>query len=182
LRARDLWIIFVYVFCTHGSITYYLFRLPVWLSNNQVNEASIGLVLSVLWLAFSILSALLRNLVDRAHIKTIMIAAPILIIFALPPLFYNENLALVVLSSILVGCGLACSNSPSTQLILRFAPKGMSGVSTSLDITFARAGGIVTVSVLANTQPTHAAAVVCIFCLLAVFCMLTVNKRLTEGK
>jgi hypothetical protein len=58
----------------------------------------------------------------------------------------------------------------------------MSGVSTSLDITFARAGGIVTVSVLANTQPTHAAAVVCIFCLLAVFCMLTVNKRLTEGK
>jgi len=182
LRARDLWIIFVYVFCTYGSITYYLFRLPVWLSNNQVNEASIGLVLSVLWLAFSILSALLRNLVDRAHIKTIMIAAPILIIFALPPLFYNENLALVVLSSILVGCGLACSNSPSTQLILRFAPKGMSGVSTSLDITFARAGGIVTVSVLANTQPTHAAAVVCIFCLLAVFCMLTVNKRLTEGK
>ncbi len=29
LRARDLWVTYAYVFCTYGSITYYLFRLPV---------------------------------------------------------------------------------------------------------------------------------------------------------
>ena len=181
LRSRDLWVTFVYVFCTYGTITYYLFRLPVWLSSNEVNEASIGLVLSVLWLAFSILSALLRNHVDRHHIKTIMLAAPVLTILALPPLLFNENLSLLILSSVLIGSGLACSNSPSTQMVLRFAPEGMSAVSTSLDITFARLGGITTVAVLAETRPTHAAAAVCVLCLLAAFCALSVRTRLTVG-
>ncbi|MFO7758704.1 MAG: hypothetical protein R6V26_09535 [Roseovarius sp.] len=115
---------------------------------------------------------------DSPYIKTILLAGPILIIFAMPTLFYSGNLALVIVSSILVGFGLACSNSPSTQLILRFAPKGMSGISTSLDITFARAGGIVTVALLAEARPTYAAAVVCIFCMIAVFCSLTIGKRL----
>lgn len=182
LRARDLWMTFAYVFFTYGAITYYLFRLPVWLSGNEVSEASIGLVLSVLWLAFSVLSALLRNFVDRPHIKTIMLAAPVLIIVALPPLAYSENLSLVMLSAVLVGSGLACSNSPSTQLILRFAPKGMSAVSTSLDITFARLGGIATVAILAGTRPTYATAAVCIMCFLAAFCSRNVSKRLTEYK
>jgi predicted MFS family arabinose efflux permease len=180
-RARDLWVTFVYVFCTYGAITYYLFRLPVWLSSNEVSEASIGLVLSVLWLSFSVLSALLRNLVDKPHVKTIMLAAPLLIVVALPLLFYGENLSLVILSSVLIGSGLACSNSPSTQLILRFAPKGMSAVSTSLDITFARLGGIATVAILAETRPSYAAATVSILCFLAALCTVSVNKRLDEG-
>lgn len=180
LRNRDLWVTFIYVFCTYGAITYYLFRLPVWLANNEGNEPRTGLVLSVLWLAFSILSALLRNLVDRPHIKTIMLAAPVLIGIALPLLFYSENLSLVILSSVLIGSGLACSNSPSTQLILRFAPNGMSAVSTSLDITFARLGGIATVAILAETRPTYATVAVSILCLLAAYCTLTVSKRITE--
>lgn len=180
-RARDLWVTLVYVFCTYGTITYYLFRLPVWLSSNEVNESIIGLVLSILWMAFSVSSALLRNVVDKPHLKTIMLVAPILIIFALPPLFYDENLMLVILSSVLVGSGLACSNSPSTQLILRLAPNGMSAVSTSLDITFARLGGIATVAVIAETRLSYAAAAVCMLCLLAAFCTFTVSKRLAEG-
>jgi MFS family permease len=180
-RARDLWVTLVYVFCTYGTITYYLFRLPVWLSGNDVSDSVIGLVLSILWMAFSVSSALLRNVVDKPHLKTIMLAAPILILFALPPLFYDENLSLVILSSILVGSGLACSNSPSTQLILRLAPTGMSAVSTSLDITFARLGGIATIAVIAETRLTYAAFAVCILCLLAAFCTFTVSKRLADG-
>ncbi|MEI4232853.1 MFS transporter [Roseovarius sp. D22-M7] len=178
-RARDLWVAFLYVFCTYGTITYYLFRLPIWLSNNAVGEAGIGLVLSVVWLAFSILSALLRNLVDKPHVRTIMLAAPLLILVALPALFYSWGLLPVLLSAVLIGAGLACSNAPSTQMILRFAPKGLSAVSTSLDITFARFGGIATVATLAATRPSHAAAALSILCLVAACCALAAGRRLT---
>jgi len=180
-RTRDLWVTFVYVFCTYGSITYYLFQLPVWLSNNEVKAASVGFVLSIMWLTFSGLSALLRNMVDRPHIRAIMLAAPLLIAAGLPLSYYNENLLLLVLSSVLVGSGLACSNAPSTQLILRFAPKGMSAVSTSLDITFARLGGIATVAILVEAEIAYAAPAICLLCLVAAFCALTASKGLADG-
>jgi len=180
-RTRDLWLTFVYVFCTYGSITYYLFQLPVWLSNNEVKAASVGFVLSIMWLTFSGLSALLRNMVDRPHIRAIMLAAPLLIAVGLPLSYYNENLLLLVLSSVLVGSGLACSNAPSTQLILRFAPKGMSAVSTSLDITFARLGGIATVAILVEAEIAYAAPAICLLCLVAAFCALTASKGLGDG-
>ncbi|WP_299849449.1 MFS transporter [uncultured Roseovarius sp.] len=180
-RARDLWVTFVYVFCTYGSITYYLFRLPVWLSQNEVKAASVGFALSIMWLTFSGLSTLLRNMVDSPHIRTIMLAAPLLIFAGFLLSHYNENLFLVVLSSVLVGSGLACSNAPSTQLVLRFAPKGMSAVSTSLDITFARLGGIATVAILAETEFAYAAPAICLSCLVAACCALAVRKGLASG-
>lgn len=181
-RAGYLWVTFVYVFCTYGSITYYLFRLPVWLSENEVKTASVGFVLSVLWLTFSGLSTLLRNMVDRHYIRTIMLAAPFLIAAGLLLSHYNENLFLLILSSVLVGSGLACSNAPSTQLILRFAPKGMSAVSTSLDITFARLGGIATVAILAETQVAYVVSAICLLCVVAAFCALATGKGLTAAK
>ncbi|WP_298842430.1 MFS transporter [uncultured Roseobacter sp.] len=181
-RARNLWLTFIYVFCTYGSITYFLFRLPVWLSGNEVEAASVGFLLSVMWLTFSGSSTLLRNLVDKPHIRTVMLAAPLLIATALPLLFYTDNLFLLVMSAVLVGSGLACSNAPSTQLILRFAPEGMSAVSTSLDITFARLGGIVTVAVLADTQLAAAGVVVCLLCLVAALCSVTVSRQLATGQ
>lgn len=180
-RARDLWVTFVYVFCTYGSITYYLFRLPVWLSSNEVKAASVGFALTILWLTFSGLSTLLRNMVDSHHIRTIMLAAPLLIFAGFMLSDYNENLFLVVLSSVLVGSGLACSNAPSTQLILRFAPRGMSAISTSLDITFARLGGIATVAILAEAEFLHAVPAILVSCLVAGFCALVASKELADG-
>jgi hypothetical protein len=87
-----------------------------------------------------------RNVCDN------MLVAPLLIAAGIVLSYFSENLWLIIISSMLVGSGLACSNAPSTQLVLRFFPKGMSTVSTSLDITFARLGGIATVALLAEAQ------------------------------
>ncbi len=129
--ARDLWVMSAYVFCTYGSITYYLFRLPLWLSESQYQVVSIGMNLTLLWLSFSIVSTLLRNLVDAPYVRRILLAAPVLIaagyIFAL----FSSSVTCLMLASGLVGAGLACSNAPSTQLILKFAPKGLGALAAS---------------------------------------------------
>ena len=178
LRKRDLWMTFVYVFCTYGAITYYLFRLPVWLSSSDVTAASVGVALSIMWLTFSGLSTLLRNMVDRPHLRMIMFAAPLLITAGFLLSYFSEYIALVIMSSVLVGSGLACSNAPSTQLILRLAPRGMSAVSTSLDITFARLGGIATVAILAETSFAFAAPAIGLLCFIAAFCAVAASKEL----
>ncbi|MEJ6387873.1 MFS transporter [Gymnodinialimonas ulvae] len=176
LRSRDLLMTFAYVFCTYGSITYYLFRLPVWLSENEIGASSIGLYLSVAWLTFSCISTLLRNLVDRPHIQGIMLVAPLLIAVAMLLLSNHQSFLLIGLSSVLIGAGLACSNAPSTQLILRFAPEGLTAVSASMDITFARIGGIATVSILAWVDGGYARLAICILCLLAAVCAYSVTR------
>jgi len=175
-RTPKLWMTFIYVFCTYGAITYYLFHLPVWLSNTDGQSVGVGLALTVLWLTFSGLSTLLRKLVDKPHLRTIMLVAPLLIAAGIVLSYFSENLWLIILSSMLVGSGLACSNAPSTQLVLRFSPKGMSAVSTSLDITFARLGGIATVALLAEAQFVYAAPSICLLSLVAVFCALAACK------
>lgn len=177
LRSRGLLVTFAYVFCTYGCITYYLFQLPVWLSENEIGASNIGLVLSTAWLTFSGLSTLLRNLVDRHHIQVIMLFAPLLIAGGVLLLFNHQSILLIALSAVLVGAGLACSNAPSTQLILRYAPFGMSAVSTSLDVTFARLGGIATVSILAGAEGRYASIAICLLCLLAAICALSVSHR-----
>lgn len=175
-RTRYLWMTFLYVFCTYGAITYYLFQLPVWLSDNHVEAMSVGFVLSIMWLTFSGLSTLLRNMVDGPRLRLIMLAAPLFIAAGFPLSYFGDDLTLLVLSSVLVGAGLACSNAPSTQLILRFAPKGMSAVSTSLDITFARIGGIVAVALLVDAEFAYAATAICLSCLIAATCAFVASK------
>ncbi|WP_415400777.1 MFS transporter [Tateyamaria sp. SN3-11] len=168
-RSKELWLTFAYVFATYGAITYFLFRVPLWLTEIGKNTASIGVVLSVLWLSFSILSALLRNMVDNHHLRLIMVSAPILIalglIFAL-----STNILLLILSACLVGCGLACSNAPSTQMVLRFAPKGLSALATCIDISAARLGGIVMVTALAEIGLSTSVGVISVSSLLAAAC------------
>lgn len=178
--VRDLWVTYLYVFCTYGAITYYLFRLPVWLSENDVGSASIGLALTVLWLTFSGLSTLLRNLVDGVHLRTITVAAPILVAAGVPLIYLSQGSVFLVLSALLVGAGLACSNAPSTQLILRSAPKDLSAVATSLDITFARIGGIATVGLLALAHVGFASAIICVVCFVALICALSVTRPSAE--
>lgn len=180
-RSRNLWLTFIYVFCTYGSITYYLFRLPVWMSDHDVNTADVGLVLSVMWLTFSGLSTLLRNMVDRPQLRMIMLATPLLIVAGFLLSYSNENFPLLILSSVLVGSALACSNAPSTQLVLKFAPKGMSAVSTSLDITFARLGSIATVAILADAEFAYAASTICLSSFVAAFCAMAISKELASN-
>ncbi|WP_245820693.1 MFS transporter [Flavimaricola marinus] len=170
LRNHKLSATFVYIFCTYGSISYFLFRLPIWLSGNDFMAANTGLVLSVLWLTFSGMSTLLRNWVDSPNLGRIMMMAPLLIAAGVLLSSFYDQLIPLLFSSVLVGSGLACSNAPSTQLTLRFAPNGMSAMATSLDITFARLGGIATVSVLASSDATMAAVSTSVLCLVALFC------------
>nr|WP_306115083.1 MFS transporter [Roseovarius sp. MMSF_3305] len=179
-RSRDLWLMFVYVFCTYGSISYFLFRLPIVLSENEIKTSSIGFALSVLWLTFSGLSTLLRNKVDAPHVRTIMLIGPLFIVVGFLLSYVNENMLFLLLSSVFVGAGLACSNAPSTQLVLKFAPKGMSAISTSLDITFARLGGIATVAMLARVEFEYTASAICLLCFLATFCALAASKVIDE--
>lgn len=181
LASRELWVMFAYVFCTYGSITYYLFRLPLWLSENEFQVVSIGLTLSILWLSFSIVSTLLRNQVDEPHIRKILLIAPVFILSGFPLAYFCDDLPCLALSAILVGAGLACSNAPSTQLILMFAPKGMSAASASLDITFARLGGVATVTFLAHLIFFKAAVVIVLLCVVALICAWLTAKKLSES-
>ncbi|MDO7624147.1 MAG: hypothetical protein MUQ98_12940, partial [Loktanella sp.] len=111
-----------------------------------------------------------RNVCDN------MLVAPLLIAAGIVLSYFSENLWLIIISSMLVGSGLVCSNAPSTQLVLRFSPKGMSAVSTSLDITFARLGGIATVALLAEAQFVYAVPSICLLSLVAVLCALAAYK------
>jgi predicted MFS family arabinose efflux permease len=176
-ESRDLWVMFVYVFCTYGSITYFLFRLPLWLSDNQFHMVSIGVTLSILWLSFSIASTFLRNLVDEPHVLKILLAAPAFIASAFLLAYLCPGIICLVISSILVGFGLACSNAPSTQLVLKFAPAGLSAASASIDISFARLGGVATVTLLAQSMFGYAVLAVVLLCLIAFTCALAVLAR-----
>jgi len=180
LGSRDLWAMFGYVFCTYGSITYYLFRLPLWLSDNQFQVESIGFMLSILWLTFSLASTFLRNHVDEPHVRKILLAAPLFIASAFLLAYFCHGVTCLAIASILIGFGLACSNAPSTQLILKFAPKGMRAASASMDITFARLGGVATVTLLAQSLFGYAVFAVLLLCLVAFICALATAKRLSE--
>lgn len=179
--SRNLWLTFIFVFCTYGSITYYLFRLPVWMSDQNVETVGVGLMLSILWLTFSGLSTLLRNMVDRPHLRMIMLATPLLIVAGFLLSYSSQSFPLLILSSVLVGSALACSNAPSTQLVLKFAPNGMSAISTSLDITFARLGGIMTVAILSDAEFAYAASAICFSNFVAAFCAMKISKELANS-
>ena len=180
-RSPGLWAMFGYVFCTYGAITYYLFRLPLWLADNDYQFANIGLTLSVMWLSFSVVSTLLRNWVDEPHVRGILLSAPVLIACGFPIAYFCPGIACLLLSAILVGSGLACSNAPSTQLILKFAPKDMGAVSASLDITFARLGGVATVAVFAQSMFGYAVFAVFLMSLIAFCCAMAAAKRFNES-
>jgi MFS family permease len=170
LRSPGLWLMFVYVFCTYGAITYYVFRLPVLLVDSGYTAASVGLVLSILWLSFSIVSTLLRNLVDAPSVRIILLGAPVLIALGYALAYYCSNILCLALASFLVGCGLACSNAPSTQLVLKLAPKGMTAISASLDITFARLGGVAMVALLADSVFGHSVIAIATLSMVALAC------------
>jgi MFS family permease len=178
LRSPGLWLVFLYVFCTYGAFSYYIFRLPILLSDGGFDVTSIGLVFSVLWLSFSIVSTLLRNLVDAPSVRFILVGAPVLIGLGFPLAYYCANVWCLALSSFLVGAGLAFSNAPSTQLVLQLAPRGLAAISASLDITFARLGGVATVAVLADSVFGYSVIGIAMLSIAAVVCAWFVVRAL----
>lgn len=152
IQANGLFNVFGYVICTYGAFTYFLFRFPLILTAAGQEPYVIGMILSAMWLSYSMLSTAMKNYVDGPRLSTILMAAPILIAFGFILLTVTDDLVWHVIAGLSVAAGLACSNTPSLQLILRFAPKGQDALSASLDITFARLGGVVTVALLATAS------------------------------
>lgn len=167
--SKKLWLTFAYVFTTYGAVSFFLFRVPLLLVEFGQDMAGVGVVMSLLWLSFSILSALLRNLVDNYHLRLIMMSAPLLIAFGVL-LALSGNFYFLLLSSCLVGCGLACSNAPSTQMVLRFAPKGLSALATSIDICAARLGGIAMIAIFAGAGLGISVGAIFVASLIAAAC------------
>ncbi|WP_299504687.1 MFS transporter [uncultured Roseobacter sp.] len=180
-KARVLWLVFGYIFCTYGAITFYLFRLPLLLAETNYTVETIGVVLATIWMSFSIVGTLLRNWVDGSHIRSIVLAAPVLIAASFLTAYLSSDAIWLMISAILIGAGFACSNAPSTQLVLKFAPPGLSVISASLDITFARLGGVVTVAWLAQSDFSHSVLVIAGLSLAAVVFAMVFLRRSSEA-
>jgi MFS family permease len=176
LAARNLWLVYAYIFCTYGVITFYLFRMPLWLSETDYGLSITGLILSIFWLSFSIVSTTLRNLVDRPIVRAVMLASPLLIVLSFVVLFVSSDLIWFIGSAAMIGTGFACSNAPSTQMVLRFAPRRLNAFSASLDITFARAGGIATVACLAQSSLKFSLATIFVLSFLAMLALAAVRE------
>lgn len=165
---RGIWPIFAFIFLTYGSFTFYLFYLPTSLESDS---ATVAWVLTFVWLSFSTFSFVLREKLEGANLFRILMAAPILIAAGfLTAVAFQGAPQAQVLSGILVGAGLACGNSPSTHLLLCRSPLELRAFSSSLDITFARCGGAITVALFSGVAPVVAAAAVTTLSLLALAC------------
>uniref|UniRef100_UPI003D3318CE hypothetical protein n=1 Tax=Maribacter flavus TaxID=1658664 RepID=UPI003D3318CE len=66
--------------------------------------------------------------------------------------------------------------SPSTQLLLKIAPENLHAFSSSLDITFARLGGIALVAALATAE-AQPVAVMVVLLMIASLLMTAVFRR-----
>lgn len=180
-KAPDLWCVFGYIFLTYGAITFYLFRLPLWMSGIGINLETSGIILAVIWLSFSVVGTLLRNWVDGSHLRSIVLAAPLLIAASFLVAYLSGGAGWLMLSAALTGAGFACSNAPSTQLVLKFAPKGLSVISASLDITFARLGGVATVALLAQSGFGYSVFVIFGLSLAASVCALIFLSKIKDS-
>jgi hypothetical protein len=176
----DLLLMFGYVFFTYGAITFFFFRLPLSLSINPDSLLEPGIYLSIVWLTFSLTGTILRNYVDAPRVANLLLTAPILISFSFFLVTISDAPTSLVMSSILVGAGFACSNSPSTQIILRLAPNERRAASVSFDITFARLGGVAFVAVLAPADIGVAAFAILVTSSLAILCVSMAIQRLRE--
>ena len=64
-------------------------------------------------------------------------------------------------------------------MVLRFAPDGLQAISASMDITFARIGGVLTVAFLAQQQLGTSVWIVFGISACAMICALIVGRRYT---
>jgi MFS family permease len=165
---RSAWPILVFVFLTYGCIAFYLFFLPARLATPH---GSVAWILTCFWLSFSFFSFALRGKLDTGRLYQLLLAAPILIAagFSLAVAFQTSPSAQLA-AALCIGAGFACSNSPSTHLLLNRTPEELRAFSSSLDIILARCGSVATVACLASLTPIWAAIAVAGLSLMALLC------------
>ncbi len=170
LSNRGYWLLLSYIFLTYGCFSYYLFHFPVSWREIGFSGRSVSIMLTCVWLSFSVVSFLLRDKMEWRGLNRSLLVAPALLAasFAIAALDQN-NPPLQLLSAVFVGAGLACCNSPSTHLLLRVSPKDLRAISSCLDITAARCGGVAVVTLLTMMSPFSVLLAVAAFSGLAMF-------------
>lgn len=173
LSLRIIWPILIYIALTYGCFTYLLFYFPISLNADGFSTQIISIFLTCLWFTFSVLSFAMRDKIDGAGLQRCLVLAPCLLAigFALG-ILSQGYLFVLMLSAVLGGAGLACSNATSTHLLLQVSPPDLRVLSSSLDIICARLGGILTVALLTGIAPAKAMIVIAVFTFLAVICCL----------
>ena len=169
LSLRGVWLLLVFIFLTYGCFTYFLFYFPIHLEQKGFSTHSIAWVLTAVWASFTAFSFILRDRLDGKGVWFIMMLSPTLLAggFLMGLLFIEMTTALC-LGAIMVGAGLACCNSPSTHLVLKLTPPDLHAFVSSLDITFARCGGVVSVALLSGVGANYVAAFAVAIALLAI--------------
>ncbi|MDA7429574.1 MFS transporter [Primorskyibacter aestuariivivens] len=168
LRSPALWLVFLYVFCTYGCIMFFLFSVPLRMAAIGMSSYATGLVLCAMWLSFAVVGTLLRNTVDGSLLRVITLVAPVFILLGIGLAHLVDAPVTFVLAAIAMGAGFACSNAPSTQLVMKFAPEASRGLASSVDITLARLGGVVSVAFLAEARAGDVVAFALALSLMAV--------------
>lgn len=181
ISLRAIWPILFYIALTYGCFTYILFYFPISLSADGFSTQIISVFLTCVWLTFSVLSFAMRDKIDGVGLQRSLLLAPCL--FALGFLigvFSQGQLPIILLSAAFSGAGLACSNATSTHLLLQVSPPDLRVLSSSLDIIFARLGGIIMVALLTGIAPNTATIAIVGFALLAIFCCLNFARPKEE--
>ena len=168
---RSIRLILIYVFLTYGCFTYFLFYFPIQLQENGSSTQFISILLVCVWASFSILSFVLKNRIDGPGLRLCLLASPALLALAfIVGILFSDHAAAQLISALLAGAGLASSNAPSTHLLLRLSPADLQVFASSLDIIFARCGGVVTVALFSSIDPNQALIAIVSLTLIAFVC------------
>ncbi|MEP0564629.1 MAG: MFS transporter, partial [Paracoccaceae bacterium] len=163
--------ILVYIFLTYGCFTFFLFYFPIQLQSNGTSTQLISLFFVCVWATFSVLSFALKDRIDGPGLQLCLSAAPILLALSfVTGILLSDNFAMQIMSAVLAGAGLASSNSTSTHLLLRMSPPDLRVFASSLDIIFARCGGVITVALLSDIVPNQALLAIITLSILALVC------------
>lgn len=177
LKKRTYLAVLAYIFMTYGSFSLFLFYSPLSWDRIGFQETEISVFLTCVWVSFAVFSFLLRDRVGGRGLYACLSAAPVCIALgfaisvALPGVFVAQ-----IGAAGLLGAGLSLCLSPSTQLLLKIAPENLHAFSSSLDITFARLGGIALVAALATAE-AQPVAVMVVLLMIASLLMTAVFRR-----
>ena len=171
LSVPSIWLLLLYIFFIYGCLSYFLFYFPIFMSDLNYSGRFLSLFLSIMWFSFSAASYSLRNDVDGKRLKLVLMIAPAF--FAAGYVLgvsFSESSMVLLLSAILVGVGFACCNAPSTHLLFKLSPDELHVFSASLDIVFARLGGVAAVALFSAALPMVSAGYVVAMAALALVC------------
>lgn len=175
--ARVAWKLLLYIFLTYGCFTYCIYFYSTRIEGAEA-PVSVSVVVAIVWCSFSVFSFVIGARLSDQIQGAILSSAPLFIgIGFATAVMLNGSTVGTVLSSVLLGVGLACSNAPSTDLLLKATPRELRPLASSFDITAARLGGAFSVAVFAEAPPT--VAVIAVACC-SVLALLTCRWALVD--